>query len=108
MSLEKTVHINQLLSYYGTLLTEKQQTMMASYYEEDLSLSEIGENYQISRQAVYDNLKRAESLLKEYEEKLKLLEKSNQRLKRYEQLKQVLTKNQQAVEMVEDLIQKEL
>lgn len=65
---------------YQDLLTEKQQTYLELYYEEDLSLSEIAEELDVSRNAVYDNLKRAVMLLEDYEKKLHLLEKHRQRL----------------------------
>ena len=55
--MEKTVQISILLQIYGKLLTEKQYQMLDDYYNNDLSLSEIAENAQITRQAVRDNLK---------------------------------------------------
>lgn len=59
-----------LLDYYGGLLTEKQSDMLNLYYNQDLSLSEIAENEGISRQGVYDAVKRAEEQLAFFEEKL--------------------------------------
>ena len=56
--MEKTVQISILLQIYGKLLTEKQYQMLDDYYNNDLSLSEIAENAQITRQAVRDNLKK--------------------------------------------------
>jgi hypothetical protein len=73
--LERTVRVGTLFDFYGQLLTERQQQMVKLYYYHDLSLGEIAEQSEISRQAVYDNLKRAEKLLEDYEEKLKLLNK---------------------------------
>ena len=64
--LERTLRVNQLLSYYGELLTKKQQAIMKTYYEEDFSLAEIAEDHKISRQAVYDNLKRAEKAFRRF------------------------------------------
>jgi predicted DNA-binding protein YlxM (UPF0122 family) len=58
-----------LLDYYGELLTEKQRTCFDLYYNQDLSLGEIGQILGISRQGVHDNLSRAESLLRNMEEK---------------------------------------
>ena len=46
---------------------------MSLYYLDDLSLGEIAEEFDVSRQAVYDNIKRTEAMLEEYEEKLVLL-----------------------------------
>lgn len=73
--LERKTRINLLYDFYHTLLTEKQRQYMELYYHEDLSLGEIAEQYQVSRQAVYEHLKRAESLLCRYETQLKLVQK---------------------------------
>lgn len=74
--MEKTVQISILLETYGKLLTEKQYQMLDDYYNNDLSLSEIAENANITRQAVRDNLKKGESKLFEYEEKLGIMKKT--------------------------------
>lgn len=74
--MEKTVQISILLQIYGKLLTEKQYQMLDDYYNNDLSLSEIAENAQITRQAVRDNLKKGENKLFEYEEKLEFMKKT--------------------------------
>lgn len=73
--MDSLLQISLLFDFYGELLTDKQKTIYRMYYDEDLSLSEIGEELQISRQAVRDQLKRTEKILKEYEEKLNLVEK---------------------------------
>ena len=73
--LEKTEHMIMLKDFYGPLLTLKQQDLMSLYYEEDWSLSEIAENKASSRQAVYDVLRRAETALREYEQRLRLVDK---------------------------------
>ena len=75
MMLEKISHVVLLKDFYGPLLTEKQQDVLSMHYENDWSLSEIASNINTSRQAVYDMVKRAESLLEEYERKLGLVEK---------------------------------
>lgn len=64
-----------LFDFYGQLLTDKQRDIVELYYADDLSLSEISEHLGISRQGVYDALKRAESTLEEYEARLGLVEK---------------------------------
>ncbi len=74
MDLNKLVELSILFDYYGELLTSKQRDVVSLYYDEDYSLSEISENLGISRQAVYDTLKRAEKILKGYEEKLRLVQ----------------------------------
>ncbi|MFD0698414.1 putative DNA-binding protein [Paenibacillus sp. GCM10027628] len=88
--LEKTNRINLLFDFYEPLLTEKQRTFLELYFHDDYSLGEIAENFEISRQAVYEHIKRAELTLQEYENKLKLLHKHEQRIKLREELEQVL------------------
>ena len=66
MAIEKTNRINALFEFYEPLLTEKQMTYIELYYRDDYSLGEIAENYQVSRQAVYDNIKRTEKILEDY------------------------------------------
>ncbi len=69
------IEIGILLDYYKPLLTEKQKRYLIDYFEEDLSLSEIAQNYEISRQAVYDNIRRGCKILRDYEEKLNFYKK---------------------------------
>ena len=78
-SLEQKEYINLLLDCYQELLTKHQQDVMILYYQEDLSLSEIADNLGISRNAVYDLLKRSCRLLEEYETKLHLSARHRQR-----------------------------
>ena len=73
--MEKNVEISILLEIYGKLLTEKQLEILDNYYNKDLSLSEIAENNNITRQAVLDILKKGECKLFELEEKLLIMEK---------------------------------
>ena len=70
--LEKTNQVNLLFDFYAPLLKGKQREYLELYYLDDLSLSEIAEMHEVSRQAVYDHIKRAEKQLFEYEEKLQL------------------------------------
>jgi len=72
---EKVIQISMLYDFYGQLLTEKQREIMQFYYEDDFSLGEISENLKISRQAVYDTIKKSEKTLQEYEEKLRLYQR---------------------------------
>lgn len=72
MEIEKTNRMNALFEFYATLLTEKQMNYVELYYADDYSLAEIAETYKISRQAVYDNIKRTEKVLESYETKLHL------------------------------------
>lgn len=74
--LEKVAWMNMLFDFYGVLLTERQKDYMELYYCQNLSLAEIAVEFKVTRQAVYDTLKRAEQILKKYEEKLGLARKS--------------------------------
>lgn|SRR5574337_100415 len=70
MEIEKTNRMNALFEFYATLLTEKQMNYIELYYADDFSLAEIAEEYHVTRQAVYDNIKRTEKVLETYEIKL--------------------------------------
>ena len=72
---EKNVKISMLCSIYGRLLTEKQIAILEDYYDNDLSLSEIAENQNITRQAVRDIIKKGETKLFELEEKLEIMKR---------------------------------
>lgn len=63
------LEITLLFDYYGELLTERQRACLDLRYNQDLSLSEIAQELGVSRQGVYDNLNRAESILQDMEEK---------------------------------------
>ncbi len=84
--LSKATRINLLLDFYAPLLTEKQVTFLRLQYAEDFSLSEIAEQYEVSRQAVNDHTRRACELLEEYERKLMLADKHLRRSHLYQQL----------------------
>ncbi|MBM7623548.1 putative DNA-binding protein YlxM (UPF0122 family) [Sporohalobacter salinus] len=73
--LERTVRVGILFDFYGELLTNRQQEMVQLYFYQDLSLGEVADSCEISRQAVYDNLQRAEKALEDYEEKLGLVDR---------------------------------
>ena len=89
--LEKTTKMNMLYDFYQTLLTDKQREYMELYYYEDYSLGEIATETNVSRPALYDNIKRTEQILMNYEEKLQLYEKFLQREALLVELAQQLT-----------------
>ena len=64
-----------IAAFYAPLLTDRQQSMLQMYCDEDLSLSEIASQYSISRQAVSDNLNRAYERLDDLEDQLKMYQK---------------------------------
>lgn len=78
-SFEKKAWMNQLFDLYGQLLTEKQRSYFMLYYFEDYSLQEIAEVFEVSRNAVFDHLKKAEEHLISYEDTLKLHAKIEKR-----------------------------
>lgn len=73
--LDRILRVTMLYDFYGALLTEKQRSYLEMHYLNDLSLSEIAEETHISRQAVHDNIRRAETALEEYEQALRLVER---------------------------------
>jgi len=74
--MEKKLYLTILYEYYKDLLTEKQKEYFEDYYFDNLTLSEIASNNDVSRNAIHKQIKDVESKLLEYEEKLKLYEKS--------------------------------
>ncbi len=83
-----------LLDIYGELLTEKQRISMELFYNNDYSLTEIGEDLKISRQGVYENIKQGTDKIKKLEKVLKINEKSLQLKKACDKLKKQLEKNE--------------
>ena len=75
--MKDTLYLSTLFDYYGELLTEKQIEYFKDYYFDNLTLSEISENNNVSRNAIHKALKEAEEKLLFYEEKLQLVDKSN-------------------------------
>ena len=75
MKIDDITQASLLYDFYGQLLSKRQSQVMELYHEENLSLSEIASEFNISRQGVHDALKNAEKALSEYERKLGLVEK---------------------------------
>ncbi len=76
MQLEKHDYILSLFDFYNGLLTEKQKKYFQDYYFDDLSISEIASIYDLSRNAIFDQLKKTEEKLLSFEKSLKLYEKT--------------------------------
>ena len=111
--IEKKIKIGNLFDFYGALLTDKQKDIVELFCLQDFTFGEIAEELSVSRQAVFDTMKRVEIILDNYEEKLKLFEKFSQRkscvnallaevetLKSYESVKE----NSKAGVAVEEII----
>lgn len=73
--LEQRLYLAELFDIYGPLLTDKQQKCLSMHLFEDFSMSEIGEDLAVSRQAVYDILHRSEQTMAAYEKKLGLAQR---------------------------------
>jgi len=92
--IEKKVKFGNLFDFYGQLLTEKQQNILQMYFWEDLSLGEIGDILDVSRQAIYDVVKRSEKTLDGYEEKLELFSKFNHQEKVFKRIIEIIDKEE--------------
>ena len=73
--MDERLYLINLYDYYGDLLTQKQKDYFEEYYFNNLTLLEISENYEVSRNAVHKQVKDAEDKLVEYEKKLGLYQK---------------------------------
>lgn len=83
--MEKIIERNLLFDFYGDLLTERQRNIYQDAVYGDLSLSELADDYGISRQGVHDQIKRCNKALEEYEAKLHLVERF-EKIKSYSKL----------------------
>ncbi len=83
-----------LFCYYKNLFSEKQKMYLELYFEEDYSFSEIAEKYSITRQAIFDNIKRGTKQLDDYEKKLNIYSKELELKEKLEKLKDSFSKNE--------------
>ena len=98
--MDEIIYLNNLYDYYKELLTEKQKEYFEDYYQNNLTLSEIAENNDISRNAVHKQLKETVKILENYESKLKIIEKNNKIIKIIKELKneEILNKIERIIE----------
>lgn len=75
MNMDDVIYYNELYDLYGKLLTDKQREYFEDYYFNNLSFSELAENYNVSRNAVFKQLKITKEKLLEFDNALKLYEK---------------------------------
>lgn len=103
----KDLNMCVLLDIYGGIITEKQYEVMDYYYNQDYSLAEISEHLGITRQGVRDSIKRAEQVIYESEEKLKLSEKFELNRKKIEKINNILEdiSNLNTVQLRNNLLQ---
>ncbi len=104
---DSTVMRSMLFDFYGELLTEKQREYFDLHYNEDLSLAEIAEQGGISRQGVWDMIRRAETAMKEYEAKTGLIKRFIERNAQIDELESKLSGmgalNEDILRRLEDL-----
>lgn len=111
--MDKHIQISMLWQIYGKLLTKKQYDVLNDYYNNDLSLSEIAENNNISRQGVRDLIKKGEDKLFDYEEKLNIMKKNTENERTIQMVLAQLSKIQEnssdkKIEKILSEVQKEL
>jgi uncharacterized protein len=107
--MDKLSEIVYMLDFYGVLLTEKQKQIMSYHFEEDMSLSEISEIHNISRQAVHDIIKRTEKILFDYENELGLVKRYLNQQDKLKVVKDLLREYNEinikkAIEYIDELI----
>lgn len=99
--IEDTIRINALYDYYKELLTDKQKDYFEAFYFENMSLSEIAENYNVSRNAVYSQLNLTVDAINKYELKLHLYENDLKREEIFKKIKEL--NNQKVNDLVNEL-----
>ncbi len=99
----KTVRMNYLFDFYQTLLTNKQRNYLQLFYLEDYALSEIAETFDVSRQAVYDNIRRTGDLVEDYEKKLKLYHRFTRRQEIYRDMRKYIDEPEKLKQYIQEL-----
>lgn len=102
MEIEQIIKVSQLYDFYSELLSQKQKQYLNDYFFNDLSLTEISENYEISKQAVSNNIKRTIIELEQFEEKLNLIKLNNERLFLLNEIRK-LTDNEEILDYIVQL-----
>lgn len=105
--MEKLVEVASLFDTYGRLLNDKQRDVINCYYNEDLSLSEIAQNNNKSKQAISDMISRSVDKLFEFENELSLLKKKKSLKKDLSSLRELIeSSNKEAINKIDELINK--
>ena len=92
--MEKIVEQGLLYDFYGELLTEHQRQIYEAYVFENMSLSEIASDFNISRQGVHDLIKRCDKILQGYEEKLHLLQRFMSVKEKIQEIESITTQDE--------------
>ncbi len=100
----KNLKISYLLDFYGNLFTDKQREILEMYYQEDMSLSEISESVGITRQGVYDNIKRCEKEIVSMESKLCLMDRFFEISASLDKIEEILSENSVSDERIQSEI----
>ncbi len=100
---EKNLKLACLLDFYGDVLSERKQSVLSLYYNEDLSLAEIADEIGISRQGVRDLIKKAEEELLFLEEKLGLEIKFNSAIKKSDKILKLIESENASSELYEEM-----
>jgi predicted DNA-binding protein YlxM (UPF0122 family) len=108
--MDKISRFALLLDFYGGLLTEKQRTIMSYHYEEDMSLAEIADEFDVSRQAAHDIIKRSEKILSDYEDELGIVKKFITQKEKLKEVKALIDNNEsdnikKALSIIDELIE---
>lgn len=98
--MDEVIYYNNLYDCYKDLLTDKQQSYFVDYYQDNLSLSEMADNYGISRNAIHRQIKKITELLDFYESKLCIISKNNQIMDLINE-----TKNDKLIKEIERIIE---
>lgn len=98
--MDEVIYYNNLYDCYKDLLTDKQQSYFVDYYQDNLSLSEMADNYGISRNAIHRQIKKITELLNFYESKLCIISKNNQIMDLINE-----TKNDKLIKEIERIIE---
>jgi predicted DNA-binding protein YlxM (UPF0122 family) len=102
--LDAIAEISILYDFYGSLLPPKQREIFRLYYEDNLSLGEIAEEYGLTRQGIHETVKRGEKKLRDFEKRLGLIRKFNQEKQTVDKLKrdidQLIQKRKEDVQLI--------
>lgn len=106
-NMEKLVQVAQLFDTYGSLLNDKQRDVINCYYNEDLSLNEIAQNNNKSKQAISDMVQRSVDKLFEFENELSLIKKKNLLREDLSLLRELIeSSNKEAIDKIDEMINK--